>query len=550
MIRFARLMFALLVVVPAGAGAQDADRLSSALAARLAQETRAVSGRPFDLAAVRAVYAGRGARPLWLDAAGRPTAAASEVLAVLGTADADGLAVTDYHTDAIAATLAPDSDAGRVTLDLLLTDATVKYVTHLRTGRLAPQGIDDDYAEVDPPVIDAAALTVRAAAATDPRAVLAEAQPHHPEYAGLRTALARYRSLAAAGGWTAVPAFRTAKLEPGMRDPSMAALRSRLAVTGELTGESDPRAPADLYDPALRVAVERFQARHGLPADGVVGVGTLAALNATAEARVGQIVASMERLRWLPDDLGARHLVVNVPDYTLKAVENGAPVQEMRVIVGSKARPTPVLSSTITSIILNPTWTMPVKLAREDYLPKLLKDPAYLESHGFTAYASWAADAPPVSTREIDWQSLGDDIGKLRLRQEAGPRNPLGRIKFNIANGYDVYLHDTPERGKFERSVRALSSGCVRVGKPMDLAEFVLDGTTDWPAERRERQIALRETRTVAVKRPVAVHIVYQTAWMDAAGSVQFRDDIYGRDAEMTAAIARRNGPPQRVAAR
>ncbi|HYH39166.1 MAG TPA: L,D-transpeptidase family protein [Azospirillum sp.] len=547
MIRLARLLLVLSVLTPAGASAQQGEPLSVAIAARLGSDDRAVSGRPLDLAAVRRVYAGRESRPLWLDTDGKPAPSVAPVLELLRAAGAEGLSAAEYHADILAAAL-PDADTAeeRVALDLLLTDAVMKYAAHLRAGRLPPKTISPDYAEVKPPSIDAAALAVRAAGTADPRAVLAEAMPVRPEYAPLRAALARFRALEAAGGWPAVPAFRVAKLEPGMRDPAVPALRRRLATTGELEG--DATVPADLYDAALRAAVERFQARHGLLADGVIGAGTLAALNVSVGERIGQIVGSLERLRWMPDDFGPRHIVVNIPDYALKAVEDGALVQDMRVIVGTRARRTPVLSSVIGSLILNPTWTMPVKLAKEDYLPKLLKDPGYLESHGIAVFASWSADAPQVDTREIDWQSLGGGIGKLRLRQDAGPGNALGRVKFNIANDFDVYLHDTPERWKFEKSMRALSSGCVRVGKPMELADFVLAGTTEWPPERRQRQIDTRETKTVTVKRPVAVHIVYQTAWVDAAGTVQFREDVYGRDAEMLDAFARRSTALQRVA--
>lgn len=548
MTRFARLLLVLLVLAPAGALAQEADRLAAALAARLGQDGRVLAGRPLDLAAVRRVYAERASRPLWLDEAGAAKAAVPAVLATLRAADAEGLSAADYHPDAIAAALDAGAAEDRVVADLLLTDAVIKYGTHLRAGRVPPKAINPDYAEVRPPAIDAAALAVRAADSAEPRAVLAEAMPVRAEYAALKGALLGLRALEAAGGWPEVPDFRVAKLEPGMRDPVVPALRRRLAVTGEFEGAADATVPADLYDPALRTAVERFQTRHGLEADGVVGAGTLASLNVTAAERVGQIVASLERLRWMPDDFGPRHVVVNIPDYSLRAVEDGALVHEMRVIVGTKARRTPVLSSSIGSIILNPTWTMPVKLAREDYLPKLLKDPGYLESHGISVYASWSADAPQVDTRGIDWQSLGQDIGKLRLRQNAGPGNALGRVKFNIANDFDVYLHDTPERWKFEKTVRSLSSGCVRVGKPMDLADFVLAGTPDWTPERRQRQVATRETRTVVVKRPVAVHLVYQTVWVDAAGVTQFREDVYGRDAEMIEAFARRSATPQRVA--
>ena len=551
MTRFARLLL-VLFLVPAGAAgavAQEDGGLDVAIATRLAQDSRIVAGRTLDLSPIRRFYAQRGFQPMWLEVAGAPKASVGGVLAVLRAADAEGLSVADYHPDAIAAALDSVALEDRAALDLLLTDAVMKYGTHLHAGRMAPKAISGDFAEVKPKVVDVADLVQRTGDAAEPRAVLAALAPVRAEYAALKGALTRYRALEAAGGWPAVPALQVTKLEPGRRDPAVKALRKRLAVTGEFDGVPEPKAgQADVYDPALRTAVERFQARHGLYVDGVIGASTIAALNVTAAERVGQILASLERLRWMPDDFGPRHVVVNVPDYALKAVDQGTVVQEMRVIVGTKVRRTPIFSSTINSIILNPTWTMPVKLAREDYLPKVLKDPGYLESHNISVFASWAANAPRLDSRQIDWHQMGSNIAKLRLRQDPGPQNALGQVKFNIPNGFDVYLHDTPNREKFDRNARSFSSGCVRVGKPMELANFVLAGNPEWPVERRQQQLATGETKTVVLKQPVAVHLLYQTAWVDAAGTMQFREDIYGRDTEMLEAFARRAGGPQRVA--
>ncbi|HYG91307.1 MAG TPA: L,D-transpeptidase family protein [Azospirillum sp.] len=559
MTRFARLLL-VLYLLPAGAAGAVAqeqvnqqavlrDGIDIAIAARLAQDSRIVSGRPVELTPIRRFYAQRGFQPVWLDAEGSSKASAQGVLAVLREADTEGLSAADYHLDAIAANLDVATREERVALDLLLTDAVMKYGTHLRAGRVAPKSISIEFSDVKPKAVDAADLVLRASDAADPRAVLAALTPVRPEYAALKDALQRYRGLERAGGWPLVPAPQAAKLEPGMRDPAVKALRKRLAVTGEFDGRLDAKAAqSDIYDPPLRKAVERFQARHGLFVDGVVGAFTVSALNVTAAERVGQILASLERVRWMPDDFGERYVVVNVPDYTLKAVERGTPVQEMRVIVGTKVRRTPIFSSAITSIVLNPTWTMPVKLAREDYLPKLLKDPGYLESHGFSLYASWAPDAPRLDSSRINWKSVGNNIGKMRLRQDPGPQNALGQVKFNIPNGFDVYLHDTPSREKFDKSVRTFSSGCVRVGKPLELADFVLAGNPEWPAERRQQQLDKGETKTVVLKQPVTVHLLYQTAWVDDAGTVQFREDIYGRDAELLEAVARRSGGLQRVA--
>ncbi|NYZ15741.1 L,D-transpeptidase family protein [Azospirillum sp. RWY-5-1] len=513
-----------------------------ALARRLVEERRTVAGRPVDLPMLRRFYAQRGFRPLWLGDDGSVRDAGRKALAALQAAGLDGLAADDYHAGPIARRLdahsldAHSDETTPVELELLLTDGVIALATHRRAGRIAPRSVSVDFA-VTPPAMDPVAIGNAVAAAADPAAALEALAPPQGDHAGLKAALAALRAADAAGGWPRVPAPRAAKLEPGMRDPAVRALRQRLAASGDMTGAASA---SDLYDATLRQGVERFQARHGLEVDGIVGTSTVATLNVPVTDRIAQVVANMERARWFPADLGERHVAVNVPDYRLQAVENGRVVQDMRVIVGTKLRRTPIFSSTITSVVLNPTWTVPVSLAREDYLPKLLKNPGYLAEKGFTVYSSWAAGAAPLDSRRINWKAVGTGIGRLKLRQDPGPENALGQMKFNIPNGFDVYLHDTPGREKFGQTVRAFSSGCVRVGDPKALAAFVLAGDPDWPAEKRQQYLDRRETKTVTVRRPVAVHLLYKTAWVDEAGLLQFRDDVYGRDSELLEAIARR----------
>lgn len=527
----------------AGAGEARAG-LDIAIAARMIDESRTVAGQRVDLPLLRRVYAQRGFAPLWLTPEGTPRPQAAAVLAVVQGAAADGLSPADYHPDAIAARLTSADAAARTELEVLLTDAVMAYGVHLRAGRVAPRAISTDFALV-PAAVDPMRIVADAAEAAEPARVLAALAPPQPAYAALKTALQRLRAVEAGGGWPVVPSPRTAKLEPGRRDPAVAALRRRLAASGEFVGKV---AGGDLYDAALKGAVVRFQTRHGLDADGVVGPGTLVALNVPVAERIGQILANLERERWMPADLGRRHVVVNVPDYSLKAVEDGTVVDSMRVIVGTKVRRTPIFSSSITSVVLNPTWTMPVRLAKEDYLPKLLKNPGYLAEKGFTVYASWAPGAPALDPRRINWKAVGNGIGRLKLRQDPGPNNALGQVKFNIPNGFDVYLHDTPSRDKFDKTVRAFSSGCVRVGEPMELAAFVLATMPEWPAERRQQMLDRKETKTIVLKEPVPVHLLYRTAWVDAAGDLQFREDVYGRDQELLDAVGRRGGTAAKVA--
>ncbi len=534
---------------PVAAGERES--LDVAIAARMVDNGRTLTGGGIDLPVLRRFYAQRGFVPLWVQpggaAGGAVKPAAAAVLAALRESDAEGLHPADYHAAAIADRLTATAQARRMELDILLTDAVLKYGTHLRAGRVAPRLVSSDYAEVDRPEVDALALVNQVADAADPRPLLAALTPPNPAYGALKGVLKRLRAVERSGGWAAVPAPRAAKLDGGAKDPAVAALRRRLAASGDYDGRADAKG-GDVFDAPLRKAVERFQARHGLPVTGEVNAATLAALNVPVADRIGQVVANMERARWLPARFADRHIAVNIPEYTLRAVDGGKTVVQMRVIVGTKDRRTPVLSSVIPSVVLNPTWTIPPTIARQDYLPKLMRNPGYLAAHGFTVYSGWGSDARPLDSSRINWKSVGTGITKLRLRQDPGPKNALGQVKFNIINGYDVYLHDTTARDKFQQHARALSSGCVRVGEPLVLADFVLGANGDWTAERRQQTLEKGATRTVMLKDPLEVHLLYQTVWVDGAGVMQVRDDIYGRDGELMDAIARRR-PAQSAAA-
>lgn len=522
---------------------------SLVIAQRLAVEQKTVAGQNIDLERLRRFYAARGFAPLWLaEQQGAPlpafTAAAAATGRTLQNAATEGLNPQTYHADRSAAlTVAADGDNleaavdRRSALELLLTDGLLRYARDVRMGRLAPKKISADL-DMTPPAIDAAEAVSSVAAAADPAAALADLAPKNPDYLRLRQVLADLRRVERSGGWPVVPAFKgKSKLEPGASDPALPVLRERLAASGDYTG---PRAPAKVYDAPLRAAVMRFQTRHGLEPDGVLGPTALTEINTPIDARIAQVTANMERARWLPDTLGDRYVKVNIPEFKLTAVDGGVAVRSMRVIVGAKQRKTPMLSSVITTVILNPTWTMPPKLAKEDYLPKLQKNPGYLAEHGFSVYANWDAKAKPMNVHKINWKSYSPAaMSHLKLKQDPGPQNALGQIKFDIKNDFDVYLHDTPSRDKFQRSMRALSSGCVRLGEPMALADFVFAGMPDWGAEQRKPVLDSLKTRFVSLTRPTPVHILYQTAWADENGTVHFRPDIYDRDAELLAAVAR-----------
>lgn len=354
----------------------------------------------------------------------------------------------------------------------------------------------------------------------------------------MTAAIEHYRAIEARGGWPVVPA--TATVHPGERTPVVLPLRTRLEATGDLqptAGTPLPPPPHDLYTGNLVAAVRAFQRRHGLAVDGVLGSHTLAALNVPARTRLAQLELAAERSRRRTDLAARRWVRVNIPAYRLELIEDGRPVLAMPVVVGRPDRATPELTSTITFLVLNPSWTIPTKLAYHDVLPKVRRDPDYLAEHGIAVYAGWRRDAERIDPEWIDWGLIGPGIKHLKLRQEPGPANPLGQIKFHMANAFDVYLHDTSSHDLMARANRALSSGCVRVGDARALATAVLAGNPDWNAERLDEVIASGETTKVYLRMPVPVQLYYQTAWV-AEGRVQFREDIYHQDEAFAAEVA------------
>lgn len=508
-------------VVPAGPTELD---VAAEIRRRLTDRAAlTVEGVSLDGSLLNAVYGPRGFAPLW------PPGRISSVVAALQDAAGHGLDAAAYHVAAIERRAAATDAPSRADRDLLLSDAVMRFASDLHSGRVVP-GRWSSQVSLDPRVADPVELLLAASSAADPRAYLESLAPLAPGYHRLRAALARYREIARRGGWPAVP--DGPGVHPGASDPVVSLVRRRLEISGDLPPGSPPE--SNLYDAALANAVKAFQARHGLTADGVIGRQTRAALAVPVERRIAQLVANLERWRWLPDELGRRHVRVNVPAYWLEMVEDGRVTLEMPVVVGRPDRPTPMLASRITQLVFNPSWTIPQRLAREDMLPRARRNPGYFAAKGIRVYGGWGEGAAMMDAGAIDWASLGPGITGLKLRQRPGPGNPLGRVKFQMPNGYDVYLHDTNAKGLMSRPQRAQSSGCVRLGDALGLAHRLLD---DWPPERRAALTRSWRTRTVTLGEPLPVYLLYETAWADADGGLHFREDVYGRDAALVKAM-------------
>ena len=345
-------------------------------------------------------------------------------------------------------------------------------------------------------------------------------------------AAAIYRTAAAAGGWPVIGPGRNLRADDD--DGRIGALRRRLVATGDL--DSAGAASGGGMDAMLVAAVRRFQARHGLAADGIVGTRTRAALNVPAAERAAALEANAARMAALAGRVAPRALVVNIPAAELVLFSDGRAVLRSRVIVGRPTWPTPVLDSVITRVEINPYWTVPANIARRELLPRIAAEPDYLRANEMRVLSGPPGAQTEVPPERVNWRRFAAQ--GYRLRQDPGPGNPLGVIKFSFANPYDVYLHDTPGRAAFHRDRRALSHGCVRVEEAFDLAVRLLAGTGEWDAARLRGAIDAGRHRVVPLAAPAPVHIVYVTAWVDPLRTVQFRDDIYGRDRHAALASA------------
>ena len=505
---------------------------------------------------MRRFYGERVHLPAWVGADGRVLPGARELLAGLRSARKHGLPPDDYHAARIESLLS-ELDAGSESaggagraapatnrrlrllaeLDLLLTDAFLSYGSHLVSGRVDPRSIDPLWT-VSGRERDMAALLARTLEqGRSPQAVLADLAPRQPGYARLQEALSAYRRLASAGGWPTVPGGPA--LRTGDAGPRVAALHRRLAASGELTADDggDDAVSDTVFDDALDAAVRSFQRRHGLEADGIVGEGTLGALNVPAESRVRQIERNLERWRWLPAELGETHLRVNIADFGLEVVEGDSTVLSMRAVVGRHYRQTPVFSDTMRYVVLNPTWNVPHSIAARDILPRLKESTSYLEEQGMVVYRGWSPDAPPVDPSAVDWSRLSADSLPYRFVQRPGPLNALGRVKFMFPNRFSVYIHDSPARSLFGRSVRSFSSGCIRVERPLELLDYVLRGSEQWSPAKLRGALETGREQTIRLTRELPVHIEYWTAWVEDDGTVHFRPDVYGRDARLASAL-------------
>jgi len=461
-----------------------------------------------------------------------------QLVTAINNATADGLIPDDYHlsdierlTEKIVLADEPAfEDIDR--MELLLSDALFLLSSHLAAGRTDHKTIDPQWKASGRSLKQNWSSFIDSTLNTNNiTEILQNLTPRHRDYTNLKKALAEYRKLEAKGGWGS---FSTdlPKLEKGMRYPDVSLLRKRIAVTqGGIEFKPEDE---DLFDQALHNQVIVFQQRNGLEADGVVGKATIAALNIPVKDRIETIEANLERWRWLSDDLGDSYIMVNAASFELRAIENEVQAFQTRVIVGSNERQTPVFSAVMKYMVLNPEWVVPPKILKLDVIPELMRDSAYLVKKNMKILNMDGSEVEPSS---IDWKHASQSSFPYMIRQEPGQANPLGKIKFMFTNEYDVYIHDTPSRWLFTRNIRSFSSGCIRIDSALQLAQYLLKDDPEWDPDRLKESIDKGLKRTIVLKKPVPVHILYLTAWADDKGTAYFGKDIYDRDRKLISAL-------------
>ncbi|MEJ2173219.1 MAG: L,D-transpeptidase family protein [Woeseiaceae bacterium] len=471
------------------------------------------------------IYENRRFRPAWTD-----LDQVDELLTAIEATAADGLDPADYHLEQVRTgyrqLLAGDvtTAIARAELDVLFTDSLIRLVYHQRFGKLNPYTLDPQWnfrRDLDGVSAAAAIQSI-----IDADSLLDRLQTLFPRgrfYEQLRQSLARYREIEANGGWPEFPEGPT--LKPGMVDNRVPVLARRLAVTGDL--DTDAVAAADTtYAEIIEAGVRRFQKRHGIGVDGVIGPTTARVLNVPASRRVRQLEINLERARWVFDDITDDFIIVNIAGFTAYVVRDREVVWQTRVQVGSTYHKSPVFRDEMKYLVFNPTWTVPYSIATKEILPQIQSEPDYFAKRDFDVKDR---NGKLVDPESIEWSELSRRNFPYTLVQRPGPNNALGRVKFMFPNEHAVYLHDTPSKSLFGRAERAFSHGCIRVENPFKFAEILL-GADGWTQDRFQEVLDSGEIKTVFLSKPMPVMLLYWTAQVDPGGDVHFYQDVYDRD--------------------
>ena len=474
-------------------------------------------------------YGARGFEPLWIAPSADGTVAfspnAAKIIEIFKSAELEGLRPSDYLTADLDPAAAGTDPARLADLETAFSAAALRYAQDAYGGRINPTDVNK-LLVIKPKRLDAADTLTKLAGSDDPAKMLLDLDPPHKEFGLLKAALAKfYDDDAVKTETTIIPDGPTLKL--GMKDERVPTLRERLAVPAPEIPEGASDAKVDTtYDKPLLDAVKAFQNSLGLTADGVLGPATVAALNGAGTVSKDDIIANMERWRWEPNDFGAFHVEVNIPEFTVRIMKDGEPVHSTRVVVGRPTNQTPVFSDEIENIVVNPYWNVPSSIATNEIKPHLIANPGYLDSQNMEMLSG----SKVIDASAIDWTTT--NINNYHVRQKPGGANALGQIKFLFPNDLDIYLHDTPSKSLFARAYRAYSHGCVRVQNPMDFAGALL-ATNPQYTEASLKDMFGDKERWVSLKAHIPVHLMYFTLRVDDDGTIRSYGDVYGHNKKL-----------------
>ncbi|WP_246294224.1 L,D-transpeptidase family protein [Desulfobacter latus] len=477
-----------------------------------------------------AIYQKSGAEPLWVSKEG-PGERAEIILKYLEKAGKEGLNPADYQVKKIKEQWTDLSLTSLAELDTLLTYNMVKYIHDVSYGQIKPYMVNPElFAEAGERGFNPLKMLAAIQKMEDLEAFFQSLPPQHHQYQGLKKALVQYNGMTYNGQWRKIILKKS--IRPGDEDERIIEIRKRIALLENAGVERLTTANRSLFDDNLTKKVIRFQLNHGLDPDGIIGRKTMRELNKSPQERLDQIKVNMARWRWHDHTLGDKYILVNIANYRLFTYEAGELKFSMPVIVGKRRHQTPVFSGKIKYLEFNPYWNVPPSIAKDEQLPKLRKNADYLVSKNIRLFSNWQEDSVEIDSTVIDWHAVTpSQMAGFKLRQDPGPDNELGRVKFVFPNQYAVYLHDTLSKKLFSRQTRPFSHGCIRVSEPAKLAAFLLNqkGNT-WDRERVSHLINLGKRKVLQIRPTIPVHITYQTVWVDKDGQINFNADVYGRD--------------------
>ncbi|MFO7860369.1 MAG: L,D-transpeptidase family protein [Desulfosalsimonas sp.] len=539
----------LVVHLAAGFAESGAGRISANLENYLSAGTQArrfwIGCAPISVRQeIAQVYAERGYQPVWMNENGLSDAG-REFIKAAGKAGRHGLLPDDYYHGCLAewhkrlASREPGRFIARnlAAMDIMLSHAFFKYADHLAHGKVDPLSVYSSEVIEYPEKNKAQKILGFLGEIKTPgdvRQALQALAPAGDGYKAATAQAARLQKRMASGAQVRMAAGEVLRKDD--KSPTVLQLRQILAAEGDLK-KVEKSSLSPFFDAGLKKALMRFQKRHGLVPDGVAGRQTIATLNRPLHDRMQTIRANLERRRWLPRKPARRRIVINSAGFELNAWKNQDRVLKMRVISGTKTEMTPLLTKNMARLAINPYWNVPPGVLKKKVLPKIRNNPDYFAENHFEVLSGWQANDTRVSPEAINWSNVYIRNFPGRLRQKPGPWNALGRIKFIFPNRFSIYLHDTPEQHLFQRRVRAFSSGCIRVEKPVELALFILRNNPLWDRKRIEETIERGETTAVRVHDRIAVHLVYRTFWVSPRGVVNYRDDVYELDKALQKAL-------------